>query len=398
MNLYNSLTQRVEQLDVRDNHVGIYVCGVTPYDTTHAGHAFTFLTFDVLVRYLRYVGHEVTYVQNVTDIDDDILRKSKELGMTWDELGRKETDKYLTDMASLNALPFDHYLHATETVSEMLDLTGRLIESGNAYESNGSVYFSVSSDPEFGKLSRIPRDQMLAVANERGNIPDDPNKRDPLDFVLWQAAKPGEPTWESPWGPGRPGWHIECSAMAMKVLGPTVDIHGGGADLIFPHHECEIAQSENATNVSPFARFWMHVGMVEYQGEKMSKSLGNLVIASHVLERYSSDGFRLYLFSHHYRSQWEYMDDEIDLWESLARDMFEAIETPTYSVGGEALDVDRHVDLFLAAMENDLDTGAAIGHLRSITEEILAADDTDTTDAQQFLRTLAGVIGLTLQR
>jgi L-cysteine:1D-myo-inositol 2-amino-2-deoxy-alpha-D-glucopyranoside ligase len=398
MNLYNSLTQRVEPLDVRDNHVGIYVCGVTPYDTTHAGHAFTFLTFDILVRYLRYLGHDVTYVQNVTDIDDDILRKSKELGMTWDELGRRETDKYLADMVALNALPFDHYLRATDTVAEMLDLTARLIDSGHAYESQGSVYFSVASDPDFGKLSRIPRDQMLEVANERGNVPDDPNKRDPIDFVLWQAAKPGEPTWDSPWGAGRPGWHIECSAMAMKALGPTVDIHGGGADLIFPHHECEIAQSENATNVTPFSRFWMHVGMVEYQGEKMSKSLGNLVIASQVLERYSSDGFRLYLFSHHYRSQWEYMDDEIDEWETLARDMYEAIETPSYSIGGEALDVDRHIDLFTAAMDSDLDTGTAIAHLRSITEEILAADDTDTSNAQRALRTLSGIIGLTLQR
>jgi L-cysteine:1D-myo-inositol 2-amino-2-deoxy-alpha-D-glucopyranoside ligase len=273
-----------------------------------------------------------------------------------------------------------------------------LIESAHAYEINGSVYFSVASDPEFGKLSRIPRDEMLPVANERGNVPDDPNKRDPLDFVLWQAAKPGEPTWESPWGPGRPGWHIECSAMAMKVLGPTVDIHGGGADLMFPHHECEIAQSENATKVRPFTRYWMHAGMVEYQGEKMSKSLGNLVIASNVLERNSSDAFRLYLFSHHYRSEWEYMDDEIDEWETLARDMYEAVESPSYAVGGESLNVDRHVDHFMIAMDEDLDTPAAIGHLRAITGEILSADDTDTSGAQRDLQTLAGILGLTLER
>ena len=397
MNLYNSLTQLVEPLIVRDNHVGIYVCGVTPYDTTHAGHAYTFLTFDILVRYFRFLGHKVTYVQNVTDIDDDILRKSKELGIAWDELGRQETDKYLADMRALNALPFDHYLRATDTVAEMVDLTSRLIESGNAYQSAGSVYFSVASDPEFGKLSRIPSSEMLAVANERGNVPDGPNKRDPLDFVLWQAAKPGEPSWQSPWGLGRPGWHVECSAMAMKVLGPTVDIHGGGADLIFPHHECEIAQSENATGVRPFSRYWMHVGMVEYQGEKMSKSLGNLVIASNVLERNSVDAFRMYLFSHHYRSQWEYMDEEIDEWETLARDMYEAIETPSYAVDGDALDVDRHVDLFLAAMDDDLDTGTAIEHLRGITGEILAADDTDTTAAQRELRRLGSVLGLTFE-
>src|SRR4029079_4579299 len=251
MNLYNSASQSIEPLVARDNHLGVYVCGVTPYDTTHAGHAFTFLTFDILVRFLRSRGYDVTYVQNVTDIDDDILRKSKELGTTWDELGRSETEKYLNDMRQLNALPFDHYLRATETVPLMVSLIETLVEEGHAYVANGSVYFSVASDPEFGKLSRIPRGEMLAVANERGNVPDDPNKQDPLDFVLWPAAKPSAPTWESPWGPGRPGWHIECSAMSMSVLGNTVDIHGGGADLTFPHHECEIAQSENATGVKP---------------------------------------------------------------------------------------------------------------------------------------------------
>ncbi len=395
MNLYNSATSSVEPLTVIDNHVGIYVCGVTPYDTTHAGHAFTFLTFDILVRFLRSRGYKVTYVQNVTDIDDDILRKSKELGTTWDELGRSETDKYLNDMRQLNALPFDHYLRATETVPLMVSLIETLVEEGHAYVANGSVYFSVSSDPEFGKLSRIPRGEMLAVANERGNIPDDPNKQDPIDFVLWQAAKPGEPTWDSPWGPGRPGWHIECSAMSMSVLGNTVDIHGGGADLIFPHHECEIAQSENATGVRPFTRYWMHVAMVEYQGEKMSKSLGNLVIASNVLADYSADAFRLYLFSHHYRTPWEYIDEEIDGFAELARDMCEAIDTPSYSIG-EMLDSSRYRKRFIAAMENDLDTPAAIEQLRLLTSEILSAEDTDISQAKRDLRELAGILGLTL--
>jgi cysteinyl-tRNA synthetase len=279
MNLYNSATRSVEPFVIHDNHVGIYVCGVTPYDTTHAGHVFTFLTFDILVRFLRYLGVDVTYVQNVTDIDDDILRKAKELGTTWDELGNREIERFLADMGRLNALPFDHFVRATESTPTMIDLIQKLVDRGLAYESGGSVYFSVASDPEFGKLSRIPPGEMLAVANERGNVPDDPNKRDPLDFILWQAAKPGEPTWDSPWGAGRPGWHIECSAMSIQQLGETVDIHGGGADLIFPHHECEIAQSENATGVKPFARLWMHAAMVEYLGEKMSKSLGNLGIA-----------------------------------------------------------------------------------------------------------------------
>ena len=236
---------------------------------------------------------------------------------------------------------------------------------------------------------------MLAVANERGNVPDDPNKQDPLDFVLWQAAKPDEPTWESSWGPGRPGWHIECSAMSMSVLGKTVDIHGGGADLIFPHHECEIAQSENATDVKPFTRYWMHVAMVGYQGEKMSKSLGNLVIASDVLKSYPADAFRLYLFSHHYRETWEYIDEEIEEWSNLARDMRESIETQSYGVG-EALDPTPYRMRFLAALEDDLDTPAAIAQLRELTDEILAADETDTTPAQRELATLADILGLTL--
>ena len=305
----------------------------------------------------------MTYVQNVTDIDDDILRKARELGTTWDELGRRETDKYLADMRALNALPFDHYLRATETVPVMLELIEALEANGNAYESNGSVYFSVVSDPEFGKLSRIPKPEMLAVANERGNIPDDPNKRDPLDFVLWQAAKPGEPTWDSG-GPGRPGWHIECSAMSMSVLGDTIDIHGGGADLIFPHHECEIAQSENATDVRPFTRYWMHVGMVGYQSEKMSKSLGNLVIASQVLKSHSSDAFRLYLFSHHYRDSWEYVE-EIEPWADLARDIRESIETQSYGIG-EILDASPWLTRFTAALEDDLNTPLAIARTAGI--------------------------------
>jgi L-cysteine:1D-myo-inositol 2-amino-2-deoxy-alpha-D-glucopyranoside ligase len=395
MNLYNSATRSVEPFVIHDNRVGIYVCGVTPYDTTHAGHVFTFLTFDILVRFLRYIGVDVTYVQNVTDIDDDILRKARELGTSWDELGNREIERFLADMGRLNALPFDHFVRATESTPTMVDLIQKLVDRGLAYESGGSVYFSVASYPEFGKLSRIPAGEMLAVANERGNVPDDPNKRDPLDFILWQAAKPGEPTWDSPWGAGRPGWHIECSAMSIQYLGTTVDIHGGGADLIFPHHECEIAQSENATGVKPFARVWMHVAMVEYLGEKMSKSLGNLVIAGKVLEDYSADAFRLYLFSHHYRSAWEYVDEEIDEWESLAQDMREAIETPSYGIG-ELLDSKAYRTRFIAALEDDLDTPRAIAQLRLLTAEILAADETDTSDAQRDLKAMASLLGLTL--
>ena len=396
MQLYNTQTRRTERLAPLDGAVGIYVCGVTPYDTTHAGHAFTFLNFDVLVRHLRASGLRVTYVQNVTDIDDDILRKARELSTTWDELGSRETARFRQDMRDLNALDPDHYVKATDHVPEMIAIIEPLIAKGHAYVVNGSVYFSVASDPDFGQLSHIPRNEMLAVANERGNNPDDPNKRDPLDFVLWQAAQPGEPTWDSPWGPGRPGWHIECSAMATRYLGPTVDVHGGGADLIFPHHECEVAQTEPATGVKPFVRIWMHTAMVDYQGEKMSKSLGNLVLVRDALDSYSSDALRLYLFSHHYRERWEYRDDELDEWARLAEDLREAADFPAYGVE-EVVDVGVFRERFHNALEDDFNTPAAIDALREIGQAILEApDEDDGREAQATLRELADVLGLTL--
>jgi L-cysteine:1D-myo-inositol 2-amino-2-deoxy-alpha-D-glucopyranoside ligase len=396
MRLFNTQTGQVERFTAIDNKVGIYVCGVTPYDTTHAGHAFNALTYDILIRYLRSQGVDVTYVQNVTDIDDDILRKARELGTTWDELGTRETNKYRKDLADLNALDPSHYVRATEHVPQMIALIEALIAKKHAYVANGSVYFSVDSDPEFGKLSHIPRDEMLPIANERGNTPDDPNKHDPLDFVLWQAAAPGEPTWDSPWGPGRPGWHIECSAMATTYLGNTIDIHGGGYDLVFPHHECEIAQTENATGQEPFVRYWMHVGMVEYQGEKMSKSLGNLVLARDLLNDYSSDAIRLYLFSHHYRTPWEFRDDEMSDAETIANDLVEAIEFPAYGIEDE-VDVSVMRERFFNALEEDLDTPSAIEALREMARAILEApEEEDVRFAQRTLRECGEILGLTL--
>jgi L-cysteine:1D-myo-inositol 2-amino-2-deoxy-alpha-D-glucopyranoside ligase len=396
MHLFNTQSQKTELVTSPTGKLGLYVCGVTPYDTTHVGHAFTFLTFDILVRYLRSLDFDVTYVQNVTDIDDDILRRAKSVGTTWDELGKRETERYLQDMRDLNWIAPDYFLRATEHVPDMVALIERLIAHGNGYEKNGNVYFSVASDPEFGKLSHIPAAQQLAIANERGNAPDDPNKENPIDFVLWQAAAPGEPTWNSPWGPGRPGWHIECSAMSAKYIGETVDIHGGGADLIFPHHECEIAQSENATGVKPFVRYWVHAGMVRYQGEKMSKSLGNLVLVRDVLSSYRADALRLYLFSHHYREPWEYVDDEIDDWERLAEDLQEAVDFPAFGVE-EEVDVSVFRERFINAMNDDLDTPSAIEALRDIGTAILEApEDDDVRDAQDTLRELGTILGLEL--
>ena len=312
MKLYNGLSRGIEELCPQGPAVSLYVCGITPYDTTHLGHAFTYCAFDVLIRYLEYRGMSVLYCQNVTDIDDDILREAKKAGRDWIELGSEWTAHFMRDMIALNVRPPDMYPRATDVIPEIIEIVAKLIEVGVAYESGGGVYFHVDADSNFGKLSKIPRDQMLPTANERGNLPGDPNKRDPLDFVLWQAHAPGEPAWESPWGPGRPGWHIECTTMNLNWFGETIDIHGGGADLIFPHHECEIAQSENFTGRDQFARHWVHTAMVGYEGEKMSKSLGNLVMVDRLLQDYSPDSVRLYLASHHYRRPWEFTFRELD--------------------------------------------------------------------------------------
>jgi L-cysteine:1D-myo-inositol 2-amino-2-deoxy-alpha-D-glucopyranoside ligase len=396
MQLFNTQSERLERFTPRDGTVGLYVCGVTPYDTTHIGHAFTFLTFDLLVRVMRHKGWEVTYVQNVTDIDDDILRKAKEVGLTWKELGDRETARYLKDMRDLNWLEPDHYVRATDHIPEMLEIIQALIDKGHAYERVGNVYFSVSSDAEFGKLSHIPREQMLPIANERGNTPDDPNKRDPLDFVLWQKSLADEPSWDSPFGPGRPGWHVECSAMASRYLGPSIDIHGGGADLIFPHHESEVAQSENAFGVEPFARTWVHVAMVGYNGEKMSKSLGNLVLVSEALKDYSADALRLYLYSNHYRSPWVFEDAELERWARVADDLIEAAEFPAYGIE-EELDVTNLRDRFFNALDDDLNTPIAIEALQEIGTGILEApEEDDVRDAQRTLRELSEILGLTL--
>lgn len=394
MRLFNTMSNQKEEFEVSDNRVGVYVCGVTPYDTTHIGHAFTFLTFDVLVRYLRFRGYEVTYVQNVTDIDDDILRKSNELGITWQDLGTRETNRLLDDLKNLNAVPFDHFTAATDHIDEVIELTKTLVEKGYAYESNGSVYFSVAKAKDFGKLSHLDPHEMLPIANERGNNPDDPNKQDPLDFILWQAAKPGEPTWETPWGPGRPGWHVECTAMAQKYLGDTFAIHGGGYDLIFPHHECEIAQAENATGKEPYVKYWMHAAMVDYQNEKMSKSLGNMVFASDLLKEYGPDAIRLSLLVNHYRERWEFMDEQMPMHAANAAALASAADEQ--SANGDVLNVDEYRTRFLAAMDDDLDTPTAVNVLSELADTIFGADGQDIRPAQGTLRELADLVGLSL--
>jgi L-cysteine:1D-myo-inositol 2-amino-2-deoxy-alpha-D-glucopyranoside ligase len=394
--LYDALSESIETFEPEGQTITVYVCGITPYDTTHVGHAFTYASFDVLIRYLGFQGHQVRYVQNVTDIDDDILRQARKVGEDWRVLGDRWTAHFIEDMQALNVRPPDYYPRATEFIPEMITTVGQLLEAGVAYASGGSVYFHIDAWPEYGKLSCIPRAQMLSIANERGNIPDDPNKRDPLDFVLWQAQAPGEPAWDSPWGPGRPGWHIECSTMSSRLLGDTVDIHGGGSDLIFPHHESEIAQSEGATGQSPFVRFWLHTAMVRHEGEKMSKSLGNLVMVRDLLETWSPDAVRLYLAGHHCRAPWSHSDEELERAEQLARKLCAAV-TAVGGAGAPLASSGARM-AFTEAMDDDLNTPAALATLERLADETLesAEADQDVAAAQEALRALGRVFGLRL--
>jgi L-cysteine:1D-myo-inositol 2-amino-2-deoxy-alpha-D-glucopyranoside ligase len=337
----------------------LYSCGITPYDAAHLGHAAVYLTFDLLQRRLIDLGHEVRCVRNVTDVDDDILRKARELGVHYLDLAAEEMARFDADMGSLGLLPVHAEPRATSAIPEILSIIGAALDSGHAYRAGGAVYFDVSTFGGFGALSHLGREEMLRLAAERGGKPDDPAKRDPLDFVLWQPSLPDEPAWESRWGAGRPGWHVECSALALRELGSTIDVHGGGRDLVFPHHECETAQSEVVTG-RPFARHWLHVGMVGLGGEKMSKSLGNLVFVGDVVKEWEPMALRLALLSHHYRDDWEWRPDElVAATRRLAR--WRAAPVPP----GEAGDVgtDPALDDVRSHLDADLDVPGALAAL-----------------------------------
>lgn len=328
--------------------VTMYTCGITPYDATHLGHAATYMGYDVLQRRLRDLGHETRCVRNVTDVDDDILRKARELGVHYLDLAAAEVARFDDDMRALGMLPSWSEPRATSAIADIRRFIGMVLDNGHAYQSGGAVYFDVGSFGGFGEVSGYDRAEMLALAAERGGNPDDPNKRDPLDFILWQPSAPDEPAWESAWGPGRPGWHIECSTLAMRELGTsTIDLHGGGADLIFPHHECERAQSEAATG-EPFVRHWMHQAMVRMDGEKMSKSLGNLVFVSDLRTEYDPRAIRLGIVVHHYRDSWEW-DDTIMPTAAARLDRWIAA-----GPGDGALEAVR------ACLDADLDTPGAV--------------------------------------
>jgi L-cysteine:1D-myo-inositol 2-amino-2-deoxy-alpha-D-glucopyranoside ligase len=395
MRLYNSASRSLEPVPEHDP-VRLYVCGVTPYDTTHIGHAFTFVSFDVLVRYLRYRGRSVQYVQNVTNVDDDILKRARRDGMDYRALGDLQTQRYLEDMRQLNVLPADVFPKATDEIPAMLDMIARLVEQGHAYRAGGNVYFSVATDPEYAAFARLDREAMLALAREHGGDPDDTHKRDPLDFVLWQQSAPGEPAWESPWGRGRPGWHIECSAMSFKYLGPQLHIHGGGSDLLFPHHASERAQSEAATGVKPFAHVWMHTAMVRLNGAKMSKSQGNLIMVSDLLRRCDADTVRCFLLRHHYRDSWEYRETDVQGAARCTDLMRDAFRHP--GAAGPALDAAPAARQFEDAMDADLDTPSAMQALDSLARMITegARQGSDVRAAQDELAALTGVMGLRL--
>ncbi|MFZ4585115.1 MAG: cysteine--tRNA ligase [Acidimicrobiia bacterium] len=364
--------------------VTMYVCGITPYDATHLGHAATYLTYDLLIRRLEDLGHEVRMVRNITDVDDSILPKARELGEPYLDLAAREVARFHSDMEALNMRPPFAEPRATEHVDEVIAMTAELLENGHAYLTHGTVYFDVSSFERFGELSHYPRERMLKLAAARGGNPTDEHRRDPLDFVLWQPSLPDEPAWRAPFGVGRPGWHVECSSMAMKLLGPTIDLHGGGTDLIFPHHECEIAQTESVTG-QPFVRHWLHSATVSYEGEKMSKSLGNLVFISDLLKDHDPRVIRMALMRHHYRSGFEWFDSELAGANELLALLVDAAARDTGATGGSESDEVR------AAIDDDLNAPRALQLVESLADRVRGG-----APGSETVRDLGALLGVDL--
>jgi L-cysteine:1D-myo-inositol 2-amino-2-deoxy-alpha-D-glucopyranoside ligase len=397
--LFNTLTGDKEKLTV-EGDVRLYVCGVTPYDTTHVGHARTYLVFDVLVRHLLHQGLRVNYIQNITDVDESILKRARELEQPYDELGDRYTAIFLEDLAELGLIPATHYPRATDVIPEIQEVIGRLLDGGQAYRVDGDVYFDVSSTQTFGELSRLPRADMLDLeAQQDGSTIADPRKRDPLDFPLWRSAGDGEVSWASPWGRGRPGWHIECSTLALKHLGRQVDIHGGGSDLVFPHHEAEIAQSEAVTGVRPFVRFWVHVGMARLGGEKMAKSRGNVVFVRDLLTSYAPDALRLYLLRTHYRAPLDFDEGALGESAALAVRLARAARAPVRAprpASSASSSPGRTRQSFIAALDDDIDTPSGIALLDDLAAAVLS-DEPGAYAMQRELRRLAARLGLSLE-
>jgi len=410
--IYNTLSRRKESLrPIEEGHVKLYVCGITSYDYCHIGHARSALVFDMVVRYLRNRGFKVTFVRNFTDIDDKIINRANEQGIDAASLALRFINEFYTDMDALGTLRPDLEPKATEHVGEMIALIGELIAKGMAYPSDGDVYYRVERFDGYGRLSGRSLADMQAGARVEVND----KKEHPMDFVLWKGAKPGEPKWHSPWGEGRPGWHIECSAMSRKYLGETFDIHGGGKDLIFPHHENEIAQSCGASG-KPFANLWMHHGFVTIKDEKMSKSLGNFLTIRDVLKQYDPEVLRLFIFSTQYRNPLDFTETALQDAQSGLERMYECLaQLETLPVAGPVgasciSDKDRSglntlVTRFCEAMDNDFNTAQALGHLfdtvkninkvlRALPEQPVASDLELLRSTGVSFRSLAGVLGI----
>lgn len=375
----------------------MYVCGVTPYSDSHVGHAMSYIYFDVIRRYLKFSGYNIKYVQNLTDIDDKIIDRANRLGVPVSDLSGKYVQAFFDDMAALNIVPADVYPRATREIPKMLEIVESLVEKGFAYPANGSVYFRVRSVPDYGKLSHRTLDAMEAgIRVEPGE-----EKEHPMDFVLWKASKPGEPSWPSPWGPGRPGWHIECSAMSVKYLGEQIDIHGGGQDLIFPHHENELVQSESFTGKKPFVKYWMHNGLLRLGEEKMSKSLGNLVTIKEALSKYSADAIRLFVLGSYYRSPLTYSNEALEAAERGAGRLRQVTELKENVAGEDAgkIDVSPYRQRFAEVMDDDFGTAQAVAVLFDMARDINRARDAgqNIAGARDLLVSLAGVLGLTLR-
>ena len=393
LKLRNTLSGQLEEFQPAGDVVTIYVCGVTPYDASHVGHAMSYIIFDTLRRYLEYRGYRVRHVQNFTDIDDRIIARAERLGCETTELAAEMSERFLQEMDALNVIRAHIYPRATEEIPHMIEMIEGLVEKGYAYPADGDVYYRVDRKEGYGKLSHRDADAMMAGAR----VEPGEQKEHPADFALWKGAKPGEPYWESPWGPGRPGWHIECSAMSLRYLGEQIDIHGGGEDLIFPHHENEIAQTEAFTGKTPFARFWLHNGHLEMGAEKMSKSLGNVITIRNALDAYGGDAFRIFVQGSHYRSPLTYSEAALEAARSAGGRLRTALEAQSDG-SADPVDPAPFRERFVAAMEDDLGTGAALAALFDLARELNRARDAGRgiTDAQATLRELADVLGLRL--
>lgn len=394
MKVFNTLARKKEDFRPQNDVVTMYVCGITAYDECHIGHAMSYIVFDVIRRYLEFRGYKVKYVQNFTDIDDKIINRATQVGTTASELANKYIAQYFYDMDGLNVKRADIYPKATEEIPKIIEIIESLIDKGHAYESEESVYFRVGNFPGYGKLSH---QNLAEIVSSLGTC--EVGKEYPLDFALWKGAKPGEPFWDSPWGRGRPGWHIECSAMALKYLSDSIDIHGGGQDLIFPHHENEIAQSESFTGVAPFVRYWLHNGLMQLGEQKVSKSTGNLVTVKEMLSRFSPDAIRLFVLSSHYRNPLTYSEEALEASEQGAARLRQAVSQSNDNGGAAILDSEPSKQRFIEAMDDDFSTAQAVAALFELAREINRAREQgmNVTEAQRTLTELAAILGLTLK-